>query len=234
MALVFPRPSDEISSSEKAIILLEVILPTSWSTFSTNMLWATYTSFSTFIIALRWGSEFIRRANRKIRAGSLLSCSTTLYSLCLINFKNSETSFSVIGPLIKSGLVSNSFDLGSSFIRFYGVILIELVHNISHFELCLQYPKCWRQQVHSHNYNDNSMVPFCCLCIKTGTKLSQLALVDAHLCEPQVPDHLLRRSLKAWAFFLKIPYKFCISGHIDWSFHYPFKKFKFPWIHHLL
>ena len=58
--------------------------------------------FKTFSITSLCGTEFNIKDSKDILAGSLCSCSTMLYSLCFINFKNLPASISVTGSLIGS------------------------------------------------------------------------------------------------------------------------------------
>ena len=134
-AFVLPCPSNGISLSEKAIMLL-----TSWSTFST-IYCGRHKLYSTLSLSLRWGSKFSKRANIEIRAISLLSCSTTLYSLCLMNFKNFEASFSIINLFIMLGVTLGFFCLESLLQTLVGPFQLLLAHSISHFRSCLLYTK---------------------------------------------------------------------------------------------
>ena len=96
-ALVLSQPSGGISLSVKAIQEPTIIFPTNWSIPSTEMLGVIYASPKTFRRALQWVSKFWNKDGKEILADVLFSYSITLYSLCLMNFKNSDASFSVIG-----------------------------------------------------------------------------------------------------------------------------------------
>ena len=94
-AFMLPRPPNGISSSEKAIIRagqLSLLICCGWH--------KPHLVLSLELFDGAWNSS---EGLTKKWAGSLLSCSTTLYSLCLMNLKFFKAFFLIIGSLITFG-----------------------------------------------------------------------------------------------------------------------------------
>jgi hypothetical protein len=72
---------------------------------------STYASVNTFYSALRCGSKLRIRDIRDILAGVFFSCSTILFSLCFINFRNLPAYSSLLGLFISISLLASTTSL---------------------------------------------------------------------------------------------------------------------------